>query len=388
MRVENNRWRPDEQRRAQRKRDGLLALAALLLHALLLVAIPGLAVPKVTGTQLQIELASLMTDEVPPLQPEPVESSQVPGGGVELPGPTKANQPLNRKTQGNPAAGPRRQNVKPAARAPKQDTGQGHSQGEAKGSVKRTPRGESAPPSAPSTDSTEVGRGQAVTSKGESDSKAISDEVKPAPGKSAGVGRKPGAQGQANTSTPGKARPGSGKGTGDGAGDGLDTKPSPNKGSAGGPPVKAQPQDGGQGGASARPGKDGGNGPGGGPGKGEGPGGPGDSTQALDKPKPPVNNDAALMAAWMADCRKKVRMLARTPELAKEQGHKGKVSFSFTVSKRGRLISVSVNGSPGFSELEEECREATRVASNSFKPFPAGVQAEQWTVSMSLSFPL
>ena len=92
------------------------------------------------------------------------------------------------------------------------------------------------------------------------------------------------------------------------------------------------------------------------------------------------------MADWMADCRKKVRMLARTPEVSREKGHTGKVSFSFVVNKRGRLISVSVNGGPGFSELEEECREATRVAS--FKPFPAGVQAQQWTVSMSLTFPI
>jgi TonB family protein len=149
--------------------------------------------------------------------------------------------------------------------------------------------------------------------------------------------------------------------------------------------VKAQPQDGGQGGASARPGKDGGNGPGGGPGKGEGPGGNGDNQAVV---KPPENHDADLMAAWVADCKKKVRMLARTPELAKEKGHNGKVSFSFVVGKRGRLISVSVNGGASFSELQEECREATRVASNSFKPFPAGVQAEQWTVNMSLSFPI
>ena len=382
MRVELNRLRLEEQRRAQRRRDGVLALAALLLHAALLIAVPGLAIPAVTHAPLLLELTQAQTEAEEIAQPVPKPASKALGGGVELPGPSKANQPLNRQSIGNPAAGPRREQVKPAARSPQQDTGKGHSPRDPKGNVQQTPKGESSPPKNTTTDSTEVGRGQAITSKGQNDDKAISDEVKPAPSKSAGVGLKPGAQAQANAG-PGKARPGNGKGTGDSAGDGLDSKPSPNKGSASGPPVKAQPQDGGQGGASARPGKDGGNGPGGGPGKGEGPGGNGDNEAVV---KPPVNNDADLMAGWMADCRKKVKMLARTPELAKEQGHTGKVSFSFVVNKRGRLISVSVNGGVGFRELEEECREATRTAS--FKPFPAGVQAQQWTVSMSLSFPI
>jgi TonB family protein len=94
------------------------------------------------------------------------------------------------------------------------------------------------------------------------------------------------------------------------------------------------------------------------------------------------------MADYIARCKKKVRQLARTPEVAKEQGHKGKVSFSFIVNNRGRLLSTSIGGSPGFKELEEECREATRVASGSFGAFPPGVQATQWTISMSLSFPI
>ena len=384
MRVEVNRLHLDEQRRAQRRRDGALALAALLLHAALLVAIPGLAAPSLTKAPLVIELANPAADKPQAEPPALKPATKAPGGGVELPGKTKANQPLNRQTMGNPAAGPRRENIKPAARSPRQDTGKGHSPSAPKGNVKQVPRGESSPPKNPSTDSTEVGRGQAITSKGENKDKAISDEVKPAPSKSAGVGLKPGAQSQANAG-PGKARPGNGTGTGDSAGDGLDSKPSPNKGSAAGPPVKAQPQDGGQGGASARPGKDGGNGPGGGPGKGEGPGGNGDNT-AVVKPPVEVNHDPDLMAGWVAEAKKKVRMLARTPEIAKEKGHTGKVSFSFVVGKRGRLISVSVNGGVGFSELEEECREATRTAS--FKPFPAGVKAEQWTVNMSLSFPI
>jgi TonB family protein len=387
MRVEVNRLHLDGQRRAQRRRERVLALAALLLHGALLVAVPGFALTIPAQQQLAIELAPPQVELPESPEPElPPATTKAPGGGVELPGPTKVNQPLNRQTPGTPAAGPRRQNVRPAAASPTQSTGKGHSPSAPKGNVPQKPTGESSPPKNLSTDATEVGRGQAITSKGNSADRAIADEVKPAPSKSAGVGLKPGAQGQANTSTPGKARPGNGNGTGDSAGDGLDTKPSPNKGSAAGPPVKAQPQDGGQGGASARPGKDGGNGPGGGPGKGEGPGGNGDNTAVVKPPPVEVNHDPDLMAGWVAEAKKKVRMLARTPEIAKEKGHNGKVSFSFVVGKRGRLISVSVNGGPGFSELEEECREATRTAS--FKPFPPGVKAEQWTVNMSLSFPI
>ncbi|MDQ3023256.1 MAG: TonB family protein [bacterium] len=371
------------QRRAQRKRDGLLALAALLAHAVLVLLLPAFSIPANPPIRLQIELAQTV-DEVIETTAIPERLSAAPSGGTEQAGPTRPNQPLNRKQPGNPADGPRRDNVRPAAASPKQDTGKGHSPSAPSGNVKQTPKGESAPPKNTDADATEVGRGTTVTSTGENKDKAIADEVKPAPSKSAGVGIKPGAQQSNNNAAPGKARPGNGKGSGDSAGDGVDSKPSPNKGNSTGPSRPAQPQDGGQGSTSARPGKDGGSGPGGGPGKGEGPGGKGDG-EALDKPAPP-NNDAALMAAYMDACRKKVRMLARTPEVAKEQGHTGKVSFSFTVSKRGRLISVSVNGGVGFKELQEECREATRTAS--FSPFPAGVQAEQWTIPMSLSFPI
>jgi hypothetical protein len=67
------------------------------------------------------------------------------------------------------------------------------------------------------------------------------------------------------------------------------------------------------------------------------------------------------------------------------------VSFAFTVSNRGKLLGVSITGSPGFSELEEECKEATRVAgqaSDVARPFPSAVTAAKWTFTMSLSFPI
>jgi len=400
MRVEHPRL---EHPRRRRGRDGALALAALLVHGALLALIPAFSAALPQPRQILIDLAPTaeqpvpplpetdQTPEVPPLHESgPAHKAVVPGGGVQEPSSSRVNQPLNRPTVGNPAAGRKRERVRPAAHSPQQDIGHGISPSAPKGNVKQTPRGDSAPPKNLNPDATDVGRGAPITSSADSSDKALADELKPAPSKSAGVGLKPGAQQQAQTNAaPGKARPGNGNGTGDSTGAGVDSKPSPNKGAATGPPGKAQPQDGGQGGASARPGKPGGNGPGGGSGKGEGPGGPGTGGDSADvKPAAPENHDAELMADWVAQCKQKVRQLARTPEVAREKNHTGKVPFSFTVSKRGRLLSVSVNGGPGFSELEEECREATRVAGNSFKPFPPGVQAQQWTVTMSLSFPI
>src|SRR5437868_3613215 len=98
MRVEPNRLFPDEQRQALRRRDGALACAALLLHAALLIAIPGFALPQMTTAPLLIELVQPQTEASPAAQSELQSSSTAPGGGVELPGASKVNQPLNRQT--------------------------------------------------------------------------------------------------------------------------------------------------------------------------------------------------------------------------------------------------------------------------------------------------
>jgi TonB family protein len=174
-------------------------------------------------------------------------------------------------------------------------------------------------------------------------------------------------------------KPQPGNGDGGGGNDKKDEGPAPpNTGNAsGGDPKPSAPKDGDP------------------KGKGDGEGAPSGGGPAtapsLGPPVPAGPSDAELdlLGGYGDKLKKLIRQMARTPEVAREQKHEGPVKFSFTVNKRGKLLDVSVVNSSGHGELDEECREATRVAAKNFPPFPKSVSSvEKWTFSMTLTFPL
>jgi TonB family protein len=113
----------------------------------------------------------------------------------------------------------------------------------------------------------------------------------------------------------------------------------------------------------------------------------GDAAGAPGPPPGPSGYELDLLKDYGDNARRRIRMLARTPERAREQKLKGKVKFQFEVSKTGKLLSVKVLDSSGHPVLDEECLEATKVAAP-FGRFPRDVKVESWKFEMTLEFPL
>lgn len=362
----------------ERRRNSLLALAAVLAHAVLLLLLPGFARPVDRPLPL---LVTLSPAEVPVEEPVPVQATadgtqQQATAPVQSPVVTE-NDPRDKPVPARPAVGRPSPTPRPAAASPSTAKNNRQSPSQAQGATPQKPKGEAASPKA--QDATDVQAPNPAAVEAVDKPEIVKQEAsKPAPSKVDGTANKPSQQQSPSNSTPGKARPSAGSGSGDSAaGSGVDSKPSPNKGTPNPGPAQKQAQPGGQGGStSARPDKtDGGSGPATAPAEGPAAAPPGPSKGQLD-----------LMSAWEAAQRKKIRMLARTPEYALEQKHKGKVTFAVTCDSRGKLLGVSIVRTGGHGELDQECKEATRTAR--FDKFPAGVPFSKWTFDMTLQFPI
>lgn len=103
-------------------------------------------------------------------------------------------------------------------------------------------------------------------------------------------------------------------------------------------------------------------------------------------PPGPSALELGLLGEYGDGARKKIRMLVRTPELAREQGLQGKCKFEFELRSDGTLVGIKIIESSSQAVLDEECLEATRVAAP-FKRFPIWVSVASWKFQMEIVFP-
>jgi len=389
--VSFGRMRDAERQREVRKRDAWLALASLGAHLLAFLLIPGVVVVTPPMQELILELTAPQTEES-------VRELPNPGGGglnsatAPLQGPiSRPDAPAFPRQPAPAASGPKQVDPLPSTlttqRGPQAtghpDSGTANTNKPAKGGNPAKPQ--PSPVVKPGgSDSTDV---------------VVPDPVIAAPGKKNDLPKpppadKPGMQPQQNADKqskdqgapqgkPKQGKPDSPPGGGGTAKEAPNAVPSKPGDTAPGKPAKPDKDGGGQGGSSP-------NGsavPGGGPSTGPNPGPPGGSG-GPGVPLGPSEAELKILEDYGDRCRKKIKELARNPELASEQGHKGSVKFKFTVSAKGRLLDVTVVDSSGFGELDNECEEATEVAAQYFGRFPKGVSVDKWTFNMTMKFPL
>lgn len=104
-------------------------------------------------------------------------------------------------------------------------------------------------------------------------------------------------------------------------------------------------------------------------------------------PPGPSAAELQLLGEYGDAARLRIRSQARNPE----QGGEGTVTFEFEVARDGHLIDVRVLRSSGYANLDNDALEATRAAFNERaekKPFPRDVTVASWTFVMSLKYPL
>lgn len=356
----------------ERRRDGLLLGTAVVLHALLVLLIPGLAQPIDASRVIHFTLQGPQPPvEVPLAEPPPLPLPEI-GAATTATAPT-----IDKKIRPDTPRGP----LKPTTKHSGKDTSE------------RKPAAASPKPSKqPSTKpapNTPAKKPQASPSsssaaKDASDStdvvvrEPIAAPVKTKPTENS----QPAKKGDSAKPNPGDkgVKPQPGKGDGGGGNDKKDEGPAPQNG-GNASPGDAKP-------AAPKDGDPKGSGDGAGAPSGGGPAtAPSSGPPAL--PAGPTDAELNALDAYGDTLLKKVKQMARNPELAREKKHEGPVKFSVTVSRRGKLLDISITGSSGYGELDEEVREATRVAASNFPPFPKSVVSiEKWTFPLKLTFPL
>ena len=75
------------------------------------------------------------------------------------------------------------------------------------------------------------------------------------------------------------------------------------------------------------------------------------------------------------------------PKKAKDQFMEGKSHAIFSLSRDGRLISVSITGSSGYEILDQECID-TITRSAPFPPFPDSITAGRLNINVSFKYQL
>ena len=101
----------------------------------------------------------------------------------------------------------------------------------------------------------------------------------------------------------------------------------------------------------------------------------------------PSQHELDLLRDYGDKARKRIKSQARNSEA----GARGTVKLSFTVSRAGRLLDVSVEKTSGFNNLDNDSMEACRAAFNDpweIIPFPKDVDVKQWVFRMDLAYPL
>jgi TonB family protein len=392
MRVIQRGFERAEKLRRERARNTTLAALSLLAHALAIMLIPGVVAPtalppvlfvELTAPQLELDPPALV--ERPPARPEGLL------GGTDaratapiIDSKVRPDAPKSGKPSGSPARGKPVTTKKPAGKASgggsqtapqikKPGTSQSGTASQVAGSTKPSEATAVVPPSPVSVTGTQNDVPAKVADKPvASDKKSAVDRPSAADsGSQQGSGKAPP---QKRDTKPGSGGNKSGEGSGGNAGTpGSNAPAGPDSAS----PSPGRADGTGRGGAGD-PGKE----PAGGPATAPNLGPP-------DVPAGPGEAELALLDAYGDRCMTKIRQMARNPEVAREQGHKGKVKFQFTMSSRGKLLGVSITGSSGFDELDSEVKDATRVALASFgEKFPAGIGVDKWTFNRSLQFPL
>lgn len=358
----------------ERRRDSLLLGVAVFLHAVLVLLIPAVAAPQLVSRVIHFQLQAPQpeTPKVAQTLPEPPPLLKT-GTANKATAPT-IDKKIRPDTPPHPQlppttkhSGKDKSERKPAAASPKPSK---------QPSDKPAPNTPAKKPQASPSSSS--------AAKDASDStdvvvrEPIAAPVKTKPTDNSQPAKK-GESAKPNPGDKGK-KPQPGKGDGGGGNDKKDEGPAPQNGGNASPgdSKPAAPKDGdpkGSGDGAGAP-------SGGGPATAPNPGPP-----AL--PAGPTDAELNALDAYGDKLLKLIKQMARNPELAREKKHEGPVRFSITVSRRGKLLDISITGSSGYGELDEETREATRVAANNFPPFPKSVvSVEKWTFPMTLKFPL
>jgi len=113
----------------------------------------------------------------------------------------------------------------------------------------------------------------------------------------------------------------------------------------------------------------------------------GEDEEGGGEPPGPSAAELQLLGEYGDAARLRIRSQARNPE----QGGEGTVTFEFEVARHGHLIDVRVIRTSGYANLDNDALEATRAAFNERaekKPFPRDVTVASWTFVMSLKYPL
>jgi len=104
-------------------------------------------------------------------------------------------------------------------------------------------------------------------------------------------------------------------------------------------------------------------------------------------PPGPSAAELRLLNGYGDSARLRIRSQARNPEA----GAEGVVTLTFEVESKGHLVSVRVLKSSGRELLDNDALDAVRAAFNDkheIIPFPADVKVEHWVFTMKLEYPL
>lgn len=331
-------------RNAEIRRNSLFALVSLVLHAALLLVLPGMAVSRPPVETLFVEL-NIPQQAVRQAKPTPVAvveddalmpptaASTTPAQTTPEPKPVAQSAPAAKASAEQPQA-PKVQ-AKPGATAAPAKSAPGNSASD----VKLTPKQPEQPVAPKSEEKTPV-------------------ENKPAD-----------TQGKANPTPQPEADPEAQPSAGKDSGAAPATAPPVNM-PKDGPPAAPPSDNPGTGTKPAEP---------------TGPQGP--ETAAPSPPPGPSKEELALLGAYGDAARKRIKGQARNPEA----GGGGTVKFEFTVARSGRLVDVKLVESSGYKLLDDDALEAVTVSFNEkheIIPFPKEVTVSQWTFFMALKYPL
>lgn len=354
---------------------------ALLVHALILLLLPGIALPAVVPIRVMLELKPVqrVTQAANPISekpavkpavaPAPKPSGLKPAGG-KGPAPKLQGDPSS-KLKTAPAKAKQRSwldrilHSKPAAKpAAKPAPGKPAGPVKPKAGAQRAPEGP-----------TEVG----MVPVPPSPTKPADTKNPPAPVQPVAP-EKPKPEQPAKPPNPAAPGGGSGQGSGGGTGSGGGAGGSGGTGDHGT----------GQGGKDDKgtdPGGGGGAAPAGGGGTGGGGGGTGSGPGADAPPPGPSQHELDLLRDYGDKARKRIKSQARNSEA----GARGTTKIEFTVSRTGRLLDVKTAVSSGFNNLDNDSLEACRAAFNDaweIVPFPKDVSLDKWNFRMDITYPL
>jgi periplasmic protein TonB len=109
-------------------------------------------------------------------------------------------------------------------------------------------------------------------------------------------------------------------------------------------------------------------------------------TAALPPAPPVYQPPPAIRAAWQAEVYEWLNAHKRYPESARERNEEGKIVVSFSVDRSGRVLSVTIDRSSGYTDIDASVEEMLRGAT--VPAFPAGMYETDERVTAALNFQL